>query len=79
MKNSYVYTLKLAIAFLLFPVLYWRWGGGSMLQNQEEAAGLTHLANSICDQCPMSETCGDMPMCGDIQLLKKAEKLLKGS
>lgn len=47
-----------------------------MLQNQEVAAGLSQLADSMCNQCPMSETCGDLPMCGDVQLLKKAEKLL---
>ena len=52
-------------------------GGGSMLPNQEVAAGLTHLADSICSKCPMSETCGDLPMCGDVRLLKKAEDLLK--
>ncbi len=50
-----------------------------MLQNQEVAAGLTHLADSICSKCPMSETCGDLPVCGDIQLLKRAEELLKDS
>ncbi|MDF2875281.1 MAG: hypothetical protein K0R22_1964 [Sporomusa sp.] len=48
-----------------------------MLQVQEVADGLAHLAESICDKCPMSETCGDIPMCGDIQLLKQAEELLK--
>ena len=51
-------------------------GGGKMLQNQEVAMGLSHLAESICNQCPMSETCDELPVCGDIQLLKKAEELL---
>lgn len=47
-----------------------------MLQNQEIAAGLTHLADSICSKCPMSETCSDVPMCGDVRLLRQAEESL---
>ncbi|QDR81700.1 hypothetical protein [Sporomusa termitida] len=48
-----------------------------MLQIQAVTDGLAHLAESICARCPMRETCGNIPMCGDIQLLKQAEELLK--
>ena len=48
-----------------------------MLQNQVVTARLTLLADSICSKCPMSEACGEVPMCGDIQLLKEAEELLE--
>lgn len=48
-----------------------------MLQHEEVAAGLTRLADSICEKCLMSQTCKDVPMCGDVQLLKQAEALLK--
>ena len=48
-----------------------------MLQNQETAAGLARMADSICGKCSMSQTCQEAPMCGDVQLLKQAEKLLQ--
>ncbi|HWR40557.1 MAG TPA: hypothetical protein VN611_13745 [Patescibacteria group bacterium] len=48
-----------------------------MLQNQEVAAGLAHMAESICGKCQMSQACSGEPLCGDIQLLKRAEELLE--
>lgn len=48
-----------------------------MVENQEVANRLAHLADSLCAKCPMSETCGDAPMCGDVQLLKRAGEMLK--
>ena len=50
-----------------------------MLQNQEVVEGLAHLADSICEKCPMNESCEQVPMCGDIQLLKKAKKMLENA
>ncbi|SMC88300.1 hypothetical protein [Sporomusa malonica] len=50
-----------------------------MLQNQEVAVGLTHLADSLCEKCPMSEACGDAPVCGDVRLLKQAVALLSNN
>ncbi|WP_169717840.1 hypothetical protein SPSIL_040650 [Sporomusa silvacetica DSM 10669] len=46
-----------------------------MHQNQVVAARLTLLADSICSKCLMSEACEDIPMCGDIKLLKEAAEL----
>ncbi len=47
-----------------------------MLQVQTVVDGLARLAASICDKCLLNETCGGIPQCGDVQLLKQAEELL---
>ncbi|MBP2636690.1 MAG: hypothetical protein H6Q72_2597 [Firmicutes bacterium] len=47
-----------------------------MLQSSEVASGLEQLAESLCAKCLAGDSCGEFPICGDVQLLKQAVAIL---